>query len=586
MNNNTPNQLNPRPEQPSVRRPARAVRQPGSSPQPQPPQTDAPAVHRPTAPAPQTVQQAKRPTSPAPQTVRQTSGQTPPAAQAVSQPALHTAMRPNRPIPSALRAELQAKQNAAPAPRPASQSAQPKPNAVPRSSAEQKGNARSSAVRSPQAVSAPQPRPNKPVSDVKTEEAGAPTTQTGLARRMAEVDNTATRRMDAVRIAEKKAPAHKNGGSDGKEKKNKKQMSEGVATLLSIVKAITYIVFVIVIAGFLSYYTIFIANDMFAFVKSDELVTITVPENATIYDVSDVLADGGIIAYPEVFELYAKLNHDDGKFVAGDYEINGMMNYDELLMAFKERKVRDRIWLTIPEGYSIDEMIDLFLENDMGGTREDWVAAVNNLELYAESFPFVKALIGNLDEDRTYALEGYLFPDTYEFYTDAKASQIVYKLLNRFNNVFRDDFYTRASELGYTVDEIMILASMIEKETRFYHEFEQVSSVFHNRLHNAANYPYLESDATIQYAIRHDTGERKEEMTRDDWGYESAYNTYTNRGLPPGPIANPSYQAITCALYPEETNYYFFVSRKNGETIFSSTIDEHNAAVAEVSRGG
>lgn len=357
-------------------------------------------------------------------------------------------------------------------------------------------------------------------------------------------------------------------------------MSEGAATLLSVVKAVSYIVLVIVIAGFLSYYTIRIANDMFAFVKSDEQVDVVIPEYATIDDVSEILAEHGIITYPDIFKLYARLNKDDGIFMAGTYEVNGMMNYDELLMTFKEKIVREIVRLTIPEGYTVDEIIDLFLENGIGGTREDWIAAVNDLELYS-NFAFVQALIGNTSSDRTYALEGYLFPDTYDFYTDAKASQIIYKLLNRFNNIFKDEFYTRSAELGYTVDEIITLASMIEKETRLYNEFELVSSVFHNRLHNAATYPCLESDATIMYAIQHDTGSRKEQLLHEDLSYNSPYNTYTHQGLPPGPIANPSYQAITCALYPEESNYYYFVTGKNGETIFSTTLAEHNAAVAE-----
>lgn len=412
--------------------------------------------------------------------------------------------------------------------------------------------------------------------------ADAPTTQVDLAHRMATADNSATRRMAVTPPAGQKkvsAPASGRDQTAGKGKK-KKQMSEGAATLLSVVKAITYIILVIVIAGFLSYYFIRITNDMFAFVKSDEQVEVVIPEYATIHDVSEILADAGVITYPDIFELYAKLNEDDGQFLAGTYEVNGMMNYDELRMAFKEKVVREIVRLTIPEGYTIDEIIDLFLENGIGGTREDWVAAVNDLELYSD-FAFVQALIGNTSSNRIYALEGYLFPDTYDFYTDAKASQIVYKLLNRFNNIFKDEFYTRAAELGYTVDEIVILASMIEKETRLYYEFELVSSVFHNRLRNSAAYPCLESDATIMYAIQHDSGARKEQLTHDDLSYDSPYNTYTNQGLPPGPIANPSYQAITCALYPEESTYYYFVTGKTGETVFSSTYAQHQAAVAE-----
>lgn len=535
--NNTPNNQNQTP------RPARAVRRPGegtaqSTPTAQPQAASRPAVRRP---------QSSQPSQP-------------PQTPAVQRPA---AQRPAAQTP-AVQPTVQ---------RPAAQRTPVRGTPV-----------RSAPIQSP----APQ----------------QPTRQVDISQSMAAVDNTATRRMAVTPPAGQKpvtgarAKADQTGQKGGRagEKKEKRQMSEGAATLLSIVKAITYIVFVIVLAGFLSYYIIQVANDMFAFVKSDEQVTVTIPEYATINEVSEVLTEAEIITYPEVFKLYAKLNKDNGEFVAGDYEINGMMNYDELLMAFKEKIVRQRIRLTIPEGYTVDEMIDLFIENGVGmvkkgdtavaATREDYVEAVNNLELYAEYFEFVRALIGNTSADRTYLLEGYLFPDTYEFYTDSKPSQIIYKLLNRFNNVFKEEFYTRAGELGYTVDEIIILASMIEKETRLYNEFEQVSSVFHNRLRDPANYPYLESDATIMYAIHHDTGTRKEDMTAEDVSYVSPYNTYTNKGLPPGPIANPSYQAITCALYPEETAYYYFVSRKNGETIFSKTYAQHQAAVAEVAREG
>lgn len=539
--NNTPNNQNPMP------RPTRAVRRPGETPQGAAPQNGITQTG-----APQTgMPQAARPAVRRPQTFGTPPVQSPQRPQTPPQrPAA-----PVRQVPV---------QKPAQTPPPVQQTPQTPPAPAPRPTAQQ-----TPIRQAPVRPAAPTPV-RQPI-----------------------IDNTETRQMAITTGSTAKKPAK--AAPLAPPKKKKKQMSEGAATLLSIVKAITYIVFVIVLAGFLSYFVIQVANDMFAFVKSDEQVTVTIPEYATINEVSEVLAEAEIIAYPEVFKLYAKLNKDNGKFKAGDYEINAMMNYDELLMAFKERFVRQRVRLTIPEGYTVDEIIDLFVENGVGlvereedvwvtATREDYIAAVNNLELYAEYFDFVRALIGNTSSDRTYQLEGYLFPDTYEFYTDSKPSQIVYKLLNRFDNVFKEEFYTRSQELGYTVDEIVILASMVEKEARLYNEFEQVSSVFHNRLRNKANYPFLESDATIMYAIHHDTGTRKEDMKAEDTDYVSPYNTYTNRGLPPGPIANPSYQAITCALYPEETDYYYFVSRKNGETVFSKTFPEHQAAVAAAAR--
>ncbi|MBQ8276800.1 MAG: endolytic transglycosylase MltG [Clostridia bacterium] len=578
--NNTPSQPNNSPR-PAVKRPVRAMRQPGEAPQSPGmqnvslPAGQTPAVQRP-APVPARAPQAQN---------GQTPGVQRPAPARAPQMQNGQAPANQRPVPTPARApqmqngQAPANQQTAPAPAPAR--APHSPNGQPPVSQRP--------VRSPQMQNGQRPAVLPTVKQVQE----APTTQVDLTAPHTVIDdNSATRRMDIPTDHEKKKKRPEDA-----EKKKKKQMSEGAATLLSIVKAITYIVFVIVLAGFLSYYIIRVANDMFAFVKSDEMVEVEIPEYATIDDVSQILAENGIITYPDVFKIYAKLNKDNGEFVAGSYTINAMMNYDELLMAFKEKFVRGTIRLTIPEGYTVDEIIDLFIENGVGmvereedvfetATREDYVAAVSNLELYAEYFEFIRALIGNMSEDRFYPLEGYLFPDTYEFYTDSKPSQIIYKLLNRFNNVFKSEFYDRADELGYTVDEIVTLASMVEKETRLYHEFESVSSVFHNRLRDPANYAFLESDATIMYAIHHDTGERKEDMTHEDVSYVSPYNTYTNRGLPPGPIANPSYQALTCALYPEDTEYYYFVSRKNGETIFSRTLTEHKAAVASVAAEG
>ena len=134
-----------------------------------------------------------------------------------------------------------------------------------------------------------------------------------------------------------------------------------------------------------------------------------------------------------------------------------------------------------------------------------------------------------------------------------------------------------------TTDEVISLASIIEKETRYANEYELVSSVFHNRLKDPVNFPRLESDATIMYAIHHDTGERP--TTLNSTEYETPYNTYKYPGFPPGPIANPGRAAIMCALYPESTNYYYFVATGKGSSIFSRTLDEHNAAIAKLKAG-
>lgn len=355
----------------------------------------------------------------------------------------------------------------------------------------------------------------------------------------------------------------------------------GSGAVMSLIKAILYIVIVVAVSGLLSYYIIVFANDMYAFVKSSEEVEVSIPEYATVEEIAEILGDAGVVDYPDLLVIYAKLKKIDKtyEFIAGDYTVNGMMNYDELFYAFVEQKSYEVVRITIPEGYTVDEMITLFTENGIG-TREGFIDVINN---YDFDFEFVKALDEMDLEGRTYRLEGYLYPDTYEFYKSSSEATVIYRLLKRYDVIFSDDFYARAEALGYTVDEIMTLASMIEKEARYAQDYETVSSVFHNRL-KSASFPRLESDATIMYAIQVRDGERKGALTGEDLSYDTPYNTYLYSGLPPGPIANPGYEAITCALWPASTKYYYFVSDNYGNTYFSRTNAEHEQAKAKVAK--
>ena len=178
---------------------------------------------------------------------------------------------------------------------------------------------------------------------------------------------------------------------------------------------------------------------------------------------------------------------------------------------------------------------------------------------------------------RIYALEGYLSPNTYEIYTSATPEEIIKKLLSQTEAVFRDEWHDRADALGMTMDRVITLASLIEKEAK-QADFARVSAVFHNRLKiNMA----LGSDVTIKYV----TGTERMSLNNSDLSVDSPYNTYRNKGLPPGPICNPSAAAIEAALYPDETftaqNYLYFCSKDpaTGELYFSRTLEEHEAAV-------
>lgn len=342
-------------------------------------------------------------------------------------------------------------------------------------------------------------------------------------------------------------------------------------TMISnIMKAVIYIVAVIVVSLFMAVYIIFISNDIFAFVKSDMEVDITISDYDNASDIAKKLYDFGIIKYPSIFRLYAKLRDYGDSYTGGTYTVSPSMNYDQLNMELEGRNVkREEISVTIREGWTVDEIIDLFVSKGMG-TKAKFVDVINNYEF---DFWFVEELI-NLPLSRTYRLEGYLFPDTYRFYTDSSEIAIIYKFLENFNRKFVPEYREYVANSKYTVDEMITLASMIQAEARYTDEYGKISSVFHNRMNNPTREAmgFLQSDATIQYVI----SQRTENLTVEDMNINNEYNTYLYKGLPPGPIGNPSLNAIHFALDPEDTDYFYFVSYPGGRTEFQVTLAEHN----------
>ena len=389
-----------------------------------------------------------------------------------------------------------------------------------------------------------------------------------------------TKTVDITRKSGPKPDIKSDKGSSkskkSKKSKKKDEDGEGGNTVMSLVKCMAYITGVFVIAILLSVAIIFCANDVYGFVKSEEPVEITIPEDATVKDVARILHDNKVIKYEWLFKL--KEGSFSGKFAAGTYSVSPESSYDDLIYTLREKPPTGISWVTIPEGFTTDEIIDLLVEKGIG-KKEKYVDVINNYEF---DFWFVEELGEDWDRDgRIYRLDGYLFPDTYQFYNASTEEAVIKKLLTRFNQVFTDSYRQRAEELGYTVDQILNIAALIEKEAGTAADFGNVSSVFHNRLNDPANYPRLESDATVAYAIQHETGVRPS-LTGDDIdNNDSPYNSYKVNGLVPGPIANPSNSAILAALNPSATDYYFFVS-SDTETIFSRNIYEHQAALDRI----
>ncbi len=355
-----------------------------------------------------------------------------------------------------------------------------------------------------------------------------------------------------------------------------------------LAKALIYIAVVLLISAYLSYYVILLGNDMFALVTETKEVQIVVPEDATPEQVTDLLMENGLIESKWFFNLYldryASKNNGDIHFISGPHAMNLNMNYSQIMSALtvvvREREI---ISLTFPEGFTVDQIIDLFVANGIG-SREGFVEAINR-------YPYKHEFVRILDEngwpaDRVYRLEGYLYPDTYEFYTDTKEYLAINKMLNAFNDkIWVDWKSTYADEMpeNLSLDQMITLASIVEAEGKTPEDFEYISYVFHNRLKHASSFPNLESDATIQYARALAGLERVKDSTQLSTSFESPYNTYNVQGLPPGAICSPGLDAILATVYPsppmnekeEEIDAYYFVSNNAGKTYYAHSVSQH-----------
>ncbi len=222
--------------------------------------------------------------------------------------------------------------------------------------------------------------------------------------------------------------------------------------------------------------------------------------------------------------------------------------------------------ITFPEGYNVLQIAQL-LESKGVCSANDFIALTKKAP---ENFPLASEIKNG--ENRVFLLEGYIFPDTYDFYVGEGAENALFRFLKNTSSKITDEDIARAAELGYTMDEIITLASVIQSEAGNPAEMKKVSSVFHNRLNSS--YKKLESDVTILYIKEKLASIITDENQRNF--YYQYYNTYSISGLPVGAICNPGRAAINAALYPDETDYYFFVTDKNtGAYYYAKTFSEH-----------
>ena len=341
----------------------------------------------------------------------------------------------------------------------------------------------------------------------------------------------------------------------------------------SLAVLVGYLIFVLLASAILAGVGWMLGSDFCAFNRGALRETsVEVTAEDSVSTVADKLQDAGLIKYKWFFKLYAGISHADKKIGIGTYTLNTEMDYRALILGMHNSSgnlTAETVTVTIPEGYTVRQTIRLLAEKGVN-TEENLLEA-------AKTATYDYSFINNNSEDPS-RLEGYLFPDTYEFYKNHNAKNALGKLIDAFADRIDEDAFasSKAKSMGYSMKDVVIIASLIEKETDGTDQ-RDIASVIYNRLCSKL-YPCLEIDATIQYAL----AERKEILSNADKGVLSPYNTYTNAGLPAGPIANPGMNSIRAALYPAETKYYFYALDTTGVHHFSETYYEHQNFLNEL----
>lgn len=284
-------------------------------------------------------------------------------------------------------------------------------------------------------------------------------------------------------------------------------------------------------------------------------VDLKITEGESTSAIINELKESGMISSKLAFKLYAKKtgNHI---YKTGIHSLNSSMSYGEILKALEQIPKQDSDAVTIPEGYELKQIADL-LEKEGLINRDVFM---RETESGSFNYDFIEKI-----PKRDNRLEGYLFPDTYSFTAGMTEHDIIDKMLENFNKQIVPAYEKAQSALS--LDEIVTLASVIEREAAGDEDRGKVASVFVNRLNRGMK---LESCATVQYVLK----ERKSVLSNEDTQIDSPYNTYKNSGLPIGPIASPGLKSVEAALYPEQTNYLYFMASADGKsTVFSETFD-------------
>lgn len=310
-------------------------------------------------------------------------------------------------------------------------------------------------------------------------------------------------------------------------------------------------------------FVLYVCADVSGIGASKNSIQITISENDNLSILSQKLQEEGIILHKNLFKLYYKLTANGDTIHPGTITVSKNDSYRKIADTIFNPVV-DTVQLTIPEGFEVREIATRLLDNGLIASEQEFFRALENFSFTTKQ--------GETVSGKTANLSGFLFPDTYNIPTKTTCEEIIRMMTDNFTRKWTDAYQQKAESLGMSTEEIITLASIVEREARKEEDFPIVASVFHNRLKIGKN---LESCATVQYILK----ERKPVLSIADTKINSPYNTYQNAGLPPAPISSPGILAIEAVLNPADTDYLYFFTDQNGDNHYAKTFEEHNALI-------
>ncbi len=303
--------------------------------------------------------------------------------------------------------------------------------------------------------------------------------------------------------------------------------------------------------------------DIFGFGESDNPMQITISENDNLSVLSQKLQEEGIVLNKHLFKLYYRWHTHEDTIHPGIISVYKNDSYRQLTKAIIA-PATDTVTLTIPEGFEVREIVTRLFKNELIASENEFYSALKEFSFTTNQGETISGNAANLS--------GFLFPDTYIISQSANSEEIIRMMTDNFQKKWTDEYQHKAKKLGMTMEEVITLASIVEREARKEEDFPMVAAVFHNRLKAGKR---LESCATVQYILE----ERKPVLSVSDTKIDSPYNTYQNAGLPPAPISSPGILAIEATLNPANHDYLYFFTDKNGDNHYAKTYEEHNALI-------